>query len=68
MSQVLQCTQFLRIDLEALAITFPQRPRKTPRRAVALRRFIIHRQVVFNRDRCVFQGEMAGLVFLVVGI
>ena len=37
-------------------------------RAIALRRLVVHRQVVANRQFGIAQHEVAGLIFFVVGV
>ena len=57
----------LRVDLEALPLGVLDNFIHA-RRAVTLRRFIVNRQVALQRDGRVQQGEVTGLVFLVVGV
>ena len=57
----------LRVDLEALPLGVLD-DFIHARGAVTLRRFIVNRQVALQRDGRVQQGEVTGLVFLVVGV
>src|SRR5690606_8782467 len=58
----------LRVDLEALAAVVVGHYFVDARRAVALGRFVVHRQVLLDRDARVGQLEMNRLFFFMVGI
>ncbi len=58
----------LRVDLEALAAVFVVYHFINTRRAVALCRFCPFGQIDLNGDVGIFQLQVAGLIFFVVGV
>ncbi len=58
----------LRIDLEAFVAVVFSHDLIHASRAITLRRLIVHRQVLLQRDAGVFQRQVNRLIFFVVGV